>query len=721
MLRRSAWSWYGCLAALVLLSACARGSAELVTEGRPIAGDDAGPQEDDGGPGDDAMVAPSPNMDGGQDPMGPPDGGNPSTPDAGGDAQVPHDGRPVLSDIEPASVAVSPPSAVNITVLGSNFVARSVVQADGAGLVTTFVSNTELRAVLPQTLLTSIKTIRISVYTSAPGGGTSAATRDFRVVTSVPVLTSVAPTWAHVGAQATELVAAGSGFLSGAVLVFDNNDVPASSVTATELRASVPATLLATGRSALVRVRNPGTSGGISGSRPFEVRNLPCSVSAIAPTKAMINTQVSLTLTGTGLVAGSTVRVNGGSARTPSSANGIGLVVSIPASDLSAAGSANLTVTVPAPVTPGMAECTVSLPVEYAAPALTSISPNPITAGANDTVLTVTGTGFYAGSSKIRLDGVDAPNTTTCTSTTQCRTTLPASYLANGKSVAVTVLNASPGGGSSNAITLAINNPSPVLTTVAPGFVAQGSASQTLTLTGSGFVAGSVVRMTPKAGGSASVLTPATQTPTQLTVSLSAAFLASAAAYDVTVENPAPSGGPSAARTFTVWSGSCPTSGIDLPVTSTGVIAEYDLSWASATTSTGIYGGSSSCGTTLNPSVKRKFRPVVVQNNTPSAVVLSAWGKCASNDAAWLAFYKGTTVPVTDAELSMCNGKIGQGVGIYGAPAADSGGTVSCPGLMKADNAGIRLEACEAVVVYMQMQSTTGAVPAKLRVRADVP
>ena len=145
------------------------------------------------------------------------------------------------------------------------------------------------------------------------------------------------------------------------------------------------------------------------------------------------------------------------------------------------------------------------------------------------------------------------------------------------------------------------------------------------------------------------------------------------------------------------------------------------MSWAAATTSTGIYGGSSSCGTALNASIKRKFRPVVVQNNTPSAVVLSAWGKCASGDAAWLAFYKGTTVPVTDTELRMCNGKIGQGVGIYGAPAADSGGTVSCPGLMRTDNAGIRLEACEAVVVYMQMQSTTGAAPAKLRVRADVP
>ena len=157
------------------------------------------------------------------------------------------------------------------------------------------------------------------------------------------------------------------------------------------------------------------------------------------------------------------------------------------------------------------------------------------------------------------------------------------------------------------------------------------------------------------------------------------------ALYDVTVENPAPSGGPSAARTLTVWSGACPQSGIDLPISSTGVVSEFDLSWASAATSTAIYGGSSTCGATLNPAIKRKFRTVVVQNNSPASVVLSAWGKCAANDAAWLAFYKGSSVPVSDAQLTMCNGKIGQGVGIYGAPAADSAGSVSCPGLMKTD------------------------------------
>ena len=56
-------------------------------------------------PRDDAMVALAPNMDGGgQDPVGQQDGGNVSISDAGVDAQVPQDGRPVLTSIAPAWV-----------------------------------------------------------------------------------------------------------------------------------------------------------------------------------------------------------------------------------------------------------------------------------------------------------------------------------------------------------------------------------------------------------------------------------------------------------------------------------------------------------------------------------------------------------------------------------------------------------------------------------------
>jgi len=717
----------GCLS--FALVACARGVSTYDLMDNPIVGEDGAVGALPSGDGSQASNPPVPPSDGGPNQGAdsgrttpPPDASLPPIGvDAGDSGSVTQDPRPVLNDIDPASVAVNPGSAVDLTILGSAFVARSVAQADGVALATSFVSSTELSARLPASMLTSVRTIAITVFTPAPGGGTSAASRDFRVVTSVPMLSSITPTYAQVGAPAVEIVASGSGFEAGAVLVFDNTDIPAAAVTATELRAVVPATQFATGRFVLVRVKNPGNGGGTSAAQTFEVRNAPCVINSVSPAKALVNTQVTLQLTGNHLVSGSTVSLDGGPARTPTSTSGTQLVVNIPATDLKIAGALPVTVSLPAPTMPGLATCTFNLPVEFPTPTITSLSPTTIMVGAGDTLLTVTGTGFVTGSSAIRLDGAAAPNATTCTSANQCRTTLPAALLAQGKVVAVTVVNPAPGGGVSNAVDLPINNPSPVLSSLSPSFIAQGSPAQSLTLNGSGFLPTSQIWMTPKSGGASTLQSPTTQSSTRLTLNLSATFLATAESYDVSVENPLPNAGPSIARPFAVWSGSCPTVGVDLPIVGTGVIADFDLTWSTAATSTGIYGGSSSCGTTLNASVKRKFRPVVVQNNSPDAVVLSAWGKCAANDSAWLAFYKGSTIPVSDAELRMCNGKIGQGVGIYGAPASDSAGSVGCPGLMKADNAGIRLEACESVVVYMQMQTTTGGAPAKLRVRADVP
>lgn len=717
-----AWPARLCLVlGLTFLTACARGVSTYEAEGNPAFGAEGGVLDAGADAGSPPPVMNG--MDSGLPPVNTPDAGNPPPPppppDDAGQEPDPQDPRPVLTDIDPSSSVLNPASDVNLTLLGSGFVSRSVAQADGNALATTFVSSTELRAVIPKTLLTSIRTLRITVYTSAPGGGVSATSRDFRVVMSVPMLSMLSPAYTDVGSPATELLATGSGFESGAVLVFDNTDVTASSVSSTELRATVPASQFTTGRTVMVRVKNPGSGGGTSAARTFEVRNKVCTLSGLTPAAAVLNTQTTLQVMGQQLVSGSTVRINSQPTRTPSAATGTSLTVTIPATDVSSIGNVTLTVSVPAPNTPGSNTCSISWPVQYAVPAITSFGPNPITVGANDTLLTVTGTGFVVGSSVIQLDGVSA--TTTCVSTTQCRTTLPAAFLATGKTVSVTVVNPAPGGGASNAVSLAINYPSPVLTSLTPTFVAEGSPDTTLTLSGSGYVQGSQVRLTPKAGGAASLYTPATRTATQLTVTLPAALLATAAAYDVSIENPSPNPGPSATRPFTVWAGNCPLTGVDLPIASTGVVTDYDLSWTAATTSTGIYAGSSSCGNTLNANVKRKFRTVVVQNNSPNPIVLSSWAKCAANDSAWLAYYKGTTIPTSDDQLRMCTGKIGQGVGIYGAPAADSAGSVGCPGLLRSDNASIRLEACESVVVYMQMQTTQGAGPAKLRVRADAP
>jgi subtilisin family serine protease len=79
---------------------------------------------------------------------------------------------PVLSAISPARVAPGTRRAT-LTATGEHFVRTSVVRVNGRDRVTTFVSATELQAVIPATDLAKAGTAQITVFTPEPGGGTS--------------------------------------------------------------------------------------------------------------------------------------------------------------------------------------------------------------------------------------------------------------------------------------------------------------------------------------------------------------------------------------------------------------------------------------------------------------------------------------------------------------------------------------------------------------------
>jgi hypothetical protein len=81
---------------------------------------------------------------------------------------------PVLSSVTPN--AINAGRDTNITVSGTGFVRSSIVIADGVTIPTTFVSDTELQAVVPKSML-GPSTNSISVFVESPplGGGASAA------------------------------------------------------------------------------------------------------------------------------------------------------------------------------------------------------------------------------------------------------------------------------------------------------------------------------------------------------------------------------------------------------------------------------------------------------------------------------------------------------------------------------------------------------------------
>jgi len=91
-----------------------------------------------------------------------------------------------------------------------------------------------------------------------------------------------------------------------------------------------------------------------------------------------------------------------------------------------------------------------------------------------------------------------------------------------------------------------VTAPSPILTGVSPNTATAGTTTQTITVTGSNFVTGSAVQW----NGSARATTYISAN--QLSASLTAADLANAGTFNITVFNPAPGGGVSAPQAFTV-------------------------------------------------------------------------------------------------------------------------------------------------------------------------
>jgi hypothetical protein len=182
-------------------------------------------------------------------------------------------------------------------------------------------------------------------------------------------------------------------------------------------------------------------------------------------------------------------------------------------------------------------------PAVVAAPVLTSLLPGGANAGDPAFLLTVVGSGFVDGA-VVRWDGSDRP--TTFVSSSDVDGTIDASDLAAGKTVQVTVRN--PGGGISNALAFAVDNPVPTLSSLSTTNVTGGGAAFTLTVLGSNFVPSSVVRW------NGSDRTTTYVSSAELQAAIPASDLAAGGDVPVTVFNPVPVGGLTSALSLHVAS-----------------------------------------------------------------------------------------------------------------------------------------------------------------------
>jgi trimeric autotransporter adhesin len=359
---------------------------------------------------------------------------------------------PTITQLSPISLVVGS-AATTVTVTGTNFINATVVQVAGSSRPTVFVSATQLTFQLTAGDLSSADSINITAVTPAPGGGASASAA-IAVNNPVPVTLSLSPNVVATGTSTpTTITVTGTNFLPASTVQVGGSPRTTTYVSGTQLKFQLTTADEATTANLNVTVINPTPGGGDSPASVLRVASPPATpmLSSITPSQLFINSpDTTISVFGTGLTSQSVVQWNGTNLSTIYTSCNVGYTYSfclratVPASLLTAVGTANVTVNTPT-ATPAVSDALQVSITNPPVPTLTSLS---VSAGPINTAVSinVTGTGFVSTSS-VLVNGTAVP--TIFVSSTSLTANVPASSLATPGVFPITVVTPAPGGGTS--------------------------------------------------------------------------------------------------------------------------------------------------------------------------------------------------------------------------------------------------------------------------------
>ena len=367
---------------------------------------------------------------------------------------------PVISSIFPSSVIAGPRiDDLSLVVHGVGFMKEALIRFNGAGIATqqVFPPTTYVVGTVPASNFQSPQLVQVWVENPLPNGGPSNRLT-LKIDEARPTVTEVYPTGVPASSQSFTLQVSGTNFTPQTKVLFNGTALAASFLNSSLLFARVPTSEIRTGGLATVMVQGAFT---LSNAQMFTIRNpVPVLTSLSPATIAAGVPPFTLSVTGTDFVPGSVVRWNG-QARPTTYVDALHLTAVIPATDLTAAGTATVTVTNPSPgggATTARA-FTVSAAGANPVPSATNLLPAQVAAGRGALTILVNGANF-AGASVVRWNGQNRP--TTVLSSSQLRATLTVQDTTAIGIAQVTVFSPAPGGGLSAALTFSITGPSTV-------------------------------------------------------------------------------------------------------------------------------------------------------------------------------------------------------------------------------------------------------------------
>ena len=356
---------------------------------------------------------------------------------------------PTISALSPAS-ATAGASPFTLTITGTNYAAGVVVHWNELPLATTLVSATQVTAFVPTNLFEVAGAVAITLVNRNGAASNQAL---FTINPPAATLTSLSPNAATEGVATFTLTVNGTSIVLGATVLWNGSPLATGFVSATQLTASVPASLSNPVLSAAVSVSSPG--GAVSNILIFTIDPLRPTIYALSPASATMGA-ASFTLTATGInFATSCVLQWNGAPLTTTFVSANQVTAAVPANLIAAVGAAIVTVINPSGVTSN----TATFPIITPAPTITSISPSFVAAGGPAFMLTVRGAGFVSGAA-VQWNG--SPMMTTLIDSSQLTAFAPAGAIA-GPGVATIAVTLQ--GLISNMLSLIITPPLPATTT----------------------------------------------------------------------------------------------------------------------------------------------------------------------------------------------------------------------------------------------------------------
>ncbi|CAN5691041.1 hypothetical protein BH10ACI4_BH10ACI4_34600 [soil metagenome] len=430
---------------------------------------------------------------------------------------------------------------MTIVVTGTGFTSSTVIQLSGASVQTTFVSSTEIRATIPAAQLQNGTILKLSVVNGTQVVAAD-TTNNVQVSNPVPTVSTLAPSTVLVNSAAGTVTVTGTNFVSGITLAVNGSPRSTTFVSDTLLTASLNAADFGSAAPLLLNAVNPQPGGGASGTIALVVANPAPAITSVVPGALNAGSAATLvTLTGSGFVSGTGVLVNG-AARPTTVTSATALKVALTAADLVNAGSLGITAVNPAPG--GGISAASAITINNPVPGAITLTPASAFAGTGSAQIAIAGSSFVP-STVVYVGGL--PRATTYVNSSQLIASLTSADLATAGSLSIVATNPAPGGGSTAAATLPVNNPAPGSITVTPNLVTTGTTTETpITITGANFVPPTVVQINGTTRATTYI------SSTQLLASLTVVDQATAGSLSVNVSTPAPGGGSSSAASIAI-------------------------------------------------------------------------------------------------------------------------------------------------------------------------